>query len=94
MGIARALIGVGNYNNPAYCLKNNKVDLSEACETDNFVRYYLTHICKNYDRFFTESAKAYAVQMKEEAESFFNNFVQNINNNCMFKSDLKKHLED
>ncbi|MDE6385354.1 MAG: HD domain-containing protein [Eubacterium sp.] len=41
MGICRALIGTGNYNNPMYVLKDGRVDLNEKSDTDCFVRYYI-----------------------------------------------------
>lgn len=81
MGISRALIGTGNYNNPMYVLKNGKVDLSENSEIDCFVRYYVKHLSKNYDRFFTDTAKNIALKHKKVDEAFFTAFLDSINLN-------------
>ncbi|MDE6412697.1 MAG: HD domain-containing protein [Eubacterium sp.] len=81
MGISRALVGTGNYNNPMYVLKNGTVDLSENSETDCFVRYYVKHLSKNYDRFFTETARKIALKHKEVDEAFFSAFLESVNPN-------------
>lgn len=81
MGISRALIGTGNYNNPMYILKNGKVDLSENSETDCFVRYYVRNLSKNYDRFFTETARKMALKHKKVDEAFFSAFLESVNPN-------------
>lgn len=94
IGISRALMGVGNYNNPFYCLKNDKINLDEKCETDTFVRYYLTHVCKSYDKFFTKTATEYALKRKLEAERFFEEIVSVVNDNYKSKNELFKHLEN
>lgn len=78
MGISRALIGTGNYNNPMYVIKNGCVDLDENSETDSFVRYYLKRLVKNYDRFFTETAKREAVKHRKTDEAFFSAFLESI----------------
>lgn len=46
MGICRTLICVGNYNKQLYVLIIGKIDMNENCDTDTFVRYYLSHIQK------------------------------------------------
>lgn len=79
MGISRALIGTGNYNNHMYVTKNGSVDLDENSETDSFVRYYLKRLSKNYDRFFTETAKREAVKHKKTDEVFFSAFLESVN---------------
>ena len=81
MGISRALIGTGNYNNPMYVLKNGKVDLSENSETDCFVRYYVKHLAKNYNRFYTETARKIALKHKKVDEAFFSAFLESVNPN-------------
>lgn len=88
MGISRALIGTGNYNNPMYVTKNGCVDLDENSEADTFVRYYLRHLAKNYDRFFTETAKKESVKHKRVDEDFFNAFLESVH------SDNKTEIED
>lgn len=79
MGISRALIGTGNYNNPMYVLKNGRVDLNEDSKTDCFVRYYVRHLAKNYDRFYTETARKIAAKHKKVDEAFFAAFLESVN---------------
>lgn len=93
MGVARALIGVGNYNNPAYCLKDGRADLNENSETDTFVRYYLRRISKTAETFYTKQAKALAENMKGEAESFFSAFIDTVNKNAEYHNELYKAIE-
>ena len=88
MGISRALIGTGNYNNPMYILKNGKVDLSENSETDCFVRYYVRNLSKNYDRFFTETARKMALKHKKVDEAFFSAFLESVNLNEDFSLNM------
>lgn len=92
MGIARALIGVGNYNNPMYIIKNNKVDMDENCEKDTFVRYYLTHISRNYDRFYTTTANSIAMKTKQIDESYMNAFFETVNKNQSYAKLIDNHL--
>lgn len=93
MGICRALIGVGNYNNPMYILKNGEIDLDENCNTDTFVRYYLTHIRKNYERFFTDTAKSIARKQKEIDEQFFHSIIDTVNHNAIEMNSLGKYFD-
>lgn len=81
MGIARSLIGIGNYNNPMYAIINNKIDLNENADSDTYIRYYLSHITKNYDRFFTDKAKDLANKMKAVDEYYMQEFVKTVNDN-------------
>lgn len=79
MGISRALIGTGNYNNPMYVLKSGRVDLNEDSKTDCFVRYYVRYLAKNYDRFYTETARKIALKHKRVDEAFFSAFLESAN---------------
>ncbi len=82
MGISRSLMGIGNYNHPMYIIKNGRIDTDEACETDTFVRYYVRNLAKNYDRFFTETAKKIASEQKNVDESFYKALLSLVNENC------------
>lgn len=92
MGIARSFIGVGNYNHPMYCIKNNKIDMDENCETDTFVRYYLTHIDKNYDRFYTDTAKSLAAEMRKIDKQFTSVFFNTVNDNQKYSQLIEDKL--
>ncbi|MBQ7100605.1 MAG: HD domain-containing protein [Clostridia bacterium] len=81
MGIARSLIGVGNYNNPMYVIEDGKVDISEQSETDTFVRYYVRNLAKNYDRFFTKTARNIAEKSRKIDEEFFTAFLNTVSDN-------------
>ncbi len=94
MGIARSLMGTGNYNNPLYTLVNGKVNRNEKDACDTFVRYYLTHIKKNYDRFYTDSARKLALEYKKSDEMYFNAFVDFVNKNSEYHSRLGDILEN
>ena len=93
MGISRSLMGVGNYNHPMYVIKNGKIDTDEACETDTFVRYYVRCLAKNYDRFFTETAKKTANEQKSIDESFFNALLNLVDENCEKLDTINNLLE-
>ncbi len=93
MGICRSLIGVGNYNNPMYIIKNGKVDMNEDCKTDTFVRYYVSHIAKNYDRFYTQTAKEIAKKHKAVDMEFFNSIISLVNDNCKELDKLSEILK-
>lgn len=93
MGICRTLIGIGNYNHPMYVLKNGRIDMDENCDADTFVRYYLSHIRKNYDRFYTKTAMAAAQEQKKTDIEFFKAFVNYINGNTSERCNLENHLE-
>lgn len=93
MGICRTLIGIGNYNHPMYVLKNGRIDMDENCDADTFVRYYLSHIRKNYDRFYTKTAIAAAQEQKKTDIEFFKAFVNYINGNTSERCNLENHLE-
>ncbi len=93
MGICRTLIGIGNYNNPMYVLKNGKIDMDENCETDTFVRYYLSHIQKNYDRFYTKTARDIAHSQKKFDVQFFNAFAEYINDNTSESDVLENYFD-
>lgn len=82
MGISRSLIGIGNYNHPMYIIKDGKIDTDENCCTDTFVRYYMKRLTKNYDRFFTETAKQIAKEQKSIDEMFFGSLINLVNENC------------
>lgn len=82
MGISRSLMGIGNYNHPMYVIKNGRIDTDEACETDTFVRYYVRCLAKNYDRFFTETAKKIANEQKSIDESFYKALLNLVDENC------------
>ncbi len=94
IGIARTFIGVGNYNNPMYCLKNGEVDIDENSDTDTFVRYYLTHIDKNYDRFYTERARKLAQEMRLRDRQFYNAFINTVNENCNMGKMIDNYFVD
>ncbi len=81
MGISRSLIGIGNYNNPMYVIKDGKIDTSEQSETDTFVRYYVRNLAKNYDRFFTKTARDIAKNLKKIDDEFFAAFLSTVNEN-------------
>ncbi len=82
MGISRSLIGIGNYNHPMYIIKNGKIDTNEDCETDTFVRYYVRFLSKNYERFFTETAKRIADEQRSIDKQFFETLLTLVNDNC------------
>lgn len=93
MGISRSLIGVGNYNHPMYIVKNGKIDTDEASETDTFVRYYVRNLSKNYDRFFTETAKKIAEEQKDIDEKYFKTLLSLVDENCAELDKIDKLLE-
>lgn len=93
MGIARAFLYAGNVNHHMYTLKNGKVDTCENAEEDTVVRYYLSHLQKNYDRFFTKSAHELALRHKKEDEECFNAFINFINENAKFARKLSDIIE-
>ncbi len=82
MGISRSLIGIGNYNNPMYVIKDSKIDIDENCDTDTFVRYYKRCLAKNYDRFYTQTARNIADSQKKIDTDFFNSLLSLVNENC------------
>ena len=92
MGIARSLIGIGNYNNPMYEIVNNKINADENSDKDTFIRYYMSHIAKNYDRFFTAKAKDLAEQMKTIDSQYIQEFIKTVNNNYAYSELLKQKL--
>lgn len=93
MGISRSLIGIGNYNHPMYIIKNGKIDVDEASETDTFVRYYVKSLAKNYDRFFTETAKKMADEQKSIDEKYFQTLLTLVEENCTELAKIDKFLE-
>ena len=93
MGIARSLIGIGNYNNPMYEIVNNKINTDENSDNDTFIRYYMSRIAKNYDRFFTAKAKDLAEQMKTIDTQYVQEFIKTVNNNYAYSKLLKQKLK-
>ena len=93
MGIARAFLYAGNVNHHMYILKNGEVDTDENAEDDTVVRYYLRHLQKNYDRFFTKAAQELALRHKKEDEEYFNAFIDFVNENAVFSEKLKSIIE-
>jgi len=93
MGISRSLIGVGNYNHPMYVIKNGRIDTDEESETDTFVRYYVRCLAKNYDRFFTETAKKIANEQKSIDESFYKALLNLVDENCAELDKVENLLE-
>ncbi|MCH5317775.1 MAG: HD domain-containing protein [Eubacterium sp.] len=94
MGIARAFLYAGNVNNHMYVLENGKVDMDENAEDDTVVRYYLRHLQKNYDRFFTKAARELALRHKKEDEEYFRAFINFINENAEFADKLSNVIEE
>ena len=92
MGIARTLIGIGDYNNPMYEIIDNKINMDENADNDTFIRYYLSRVAKNYDRFFTEKAKALANQMKDIDARYIKEFIRTVNENYTYSKLLKEKL--
>ena len=92
MGIARTLIGIGDYNNPMYEIIDNKINMDENADNDTFIRYYLSRVAKNYDRFFTEKAKALANQMKDIDVRYIKEFIRTVNENYTYSKLLKEKL--
>lgn len=88
MGIARSLIGIGNYNNPMYEIVGNKINTNVDSDNDTFIRYYLSHIAKNYDRFFTEKARSLAEQMKAIDTQYMQEFIKTVNDNQAYSNLL------
>lgn len=93
MGISRSLIGVGNYNHPMYVIKNGRIDTDEESETDTFIRYYVRCLAKNYDRFFTETAKKIANEQKSIDESFYKALLNLVDENCAELDKVENLLE-
>lgn len=93
MGIARAFLYAGNVNHPLYTLKNGKVDTDENAEEDTVVRYYLRHLQKNYDRFYTKSARELALRHKKEDEEYFSALIDFVNENAQFAEKLNDVIE-
>ncbi len=93
MGISRSLIGIGNYNHPMYIIKNGKIDTDEACKTDTFVRYYVRFLSKNYERFFTETAKRIANEKRNIDELFYKSLITLVNENCEELGKINSLLE-
>ena len=93
MGISRSLMGIGNYNHPMYVIKNGRIDTDEESETDTFVRYYIRCLAKNYDRFFTETAKKIANEQKSIDESFYNALLNLVDENCAELNKVENLLE-
>lgn len=93
MGIARAFLYAGNVNHPLYTLKNGEVDTDENAEEDTVVRYYLCHLQKNYDRFYTKSARELALRHKKEDEEYFRAFIDFVNENAQFAEKLNDVIE-
>ena len=94
MGIARAFLYAGNVNHHLYTLKNGGVDIDENAEEDTVVRYYLRHLQKNYDRFFTKAAKELALKHKKEDEEYFRDFINFVNENAEFADKLDSVIEN
>lgn len=93
MGIARAFLYAGNVNHHMYTLKNGEVDTDETAGDDTVVRYYLRHLQKNYDRFYTKAARELALRHKKEDEEYFNAFISFINENAGFSGKLNGIIE-
>ena len=93
MGIARAFLYAGNVNHHMYTLKNGEVDTDENAETDTVVRYYLSHLKNNYDRFFTKAARELALRHKKEDEEYFKAFIDFVNENAEFAEKLDGVIE-
>lgn len=79
MGIARSMMGVGNYNHPMYVIKDGQIDMDESSPTDTFIRYYQRTVRKNYDRLFTKTAQRLAAEQKAIDEAYFHAFCQVVN---------------
>ena len=94
MGIARAFLYAGNVNHHMYTLKNGRVDTDENAEEDTVVRYYLRHLEKNYDRFFTNAARELALRHKKEDEEYFRAFINFVNENSEFAGKLDGIIEN
>ena len=92
MGIARSLIGIGGYNNPMYEIIDNKINMDENTDNDSFIRYYLSRVAKNYDRFFTEKAKTIANQMKVIDTQYIQELIRTVNDNYTYSELLNEKL--
>lgn len=94
MGIARSMMGVGNYNHPMYVIKDGAIDLGEDSPTDTFVRYYQRVVRKNYDRLFTATARRLAEEQRAIDVAYFRALCDLVNGHHRRLTKIDQLFED
>lgn len=72
IGIARTLQFKGTIGEPIYTVKNGEVQNGTDKENQNFFTEYIHKLSKVYDKMTTAKGKEIALEMKNEAERFYN----------------------
>ena len=93
MGIARSMMGVGNYNHPMYVIKDGQIDMDENSPTDTFIRYYQRTVRKNYDRLFTETARRLAEEQKAIDRAYVSALCDLVNKHHKKLGEIAKLLD-
>lgn len=78
MGIARTLMYKGLKAQPLYTKENGEIQ-DGSSNRNSFFGEYVFKLRKVYDRLFTDRAKEITVQMKQDAEYFYNTLYSDIN---------------
>lgn len=93
MGIARSMMGIGNYNHPMYVIKDGQVDMDESSSTDTFIRYYQRTVRKNYDRLFTETARRLAEEQRAIDRAYVSALCDLVNGHHKKLSEITSHFD-
>lgn len=72
IGIARTLQFKGTIGEPIYTVKNGEVQNGSDKENQSFFTEYIHKLSKVYDKMTTAKGKEIALEMKSEAERFYN----------------------
>ena len=72
IGIARTLQFKGTIGEPIYTVKNGKVQDGTDKGNQSFFTEYIYKLSKVYDKMTTATGKKIAIEMKSEAERFYN----------------------
>ena len=96
MGIARTLLYQGHMGTPLYTIGPEGLILDEVGEkTKSFFQEYKFKLENLYDRFYTESGKALAMERRETAVRFYEGLLQEVQQSLNAgKAELDKVLTD
>ena len=96
MGIARTLLYQGHRGTPLYTIGPEGLILDEVGEkTKSFFQEYKFKLENLYDRFYTESGKALAMERRETAVHFYEGLLQEVQQSLNAgKAELDKVLTD
>ena len=92
IGIARTLVYRGTVNDPLYTrLPDGTISCGETDIADSFFKEYHFKLAKLYDRFYTRTGKALAIQRRKAAEDFYESIYKEVSD---FDTDGKELLQN